>query len=100
MFYCILHGREVHPPDFSLEHALSDWPDCWLETRCACRMTMLPVRLLMQRHGSRSFRAVLAALRCSQCEGKPAPVYLVAGTTRTFNKGRPPDWTLELVPPA
>ena len=53
----------------------------------------------MWERGDRPFRAVLAALRCSACRGRPAPVYLVAGYTRTFKHGAPPDWTLELVPP-
>lgn len=33
-------------------------------------------------HGDRTFGAVVAGLRCKQCGGKPAPVYLVAGLTR------------------
>ena len=90
----------MHPPTFSLDHALSDWPDCCLEVRCPCspRMVQVPVRLLRER-GNRPFRAVLAALRCSACRGRPAPVYLVAGRTRTFMDGGLPDWALELVPP-
>ena len=90
----------MHPPDFYASHPLSHWPDCWLEIRCPCspRMVMLPVRLLLER-GDRRFDQVKTALRCSACGGKPAPVYLIAGQTRTFNKGRPPDWTVELVPP-
>ena len=62
-------------------------------------MTQIPMRLLAERHGDRPFRAVLAALRCSSCRGRPAPVYLVAGYTRTFKYGAPPEWALELVPP-
>ncbi len=90
----------MHPPDFSLDHALPDWPGCWLEVRCPCspRVTNLPVRMLTERHGARPFRAVLAALRCSDCRGKPAPVYLVAGQARTFMFGPPASWALELVP--
>ena len=85
---------------FSLDHALSDWPDCCPEVRCPCspRMVQVPVRWLRER-GNRPFRAVLAALRCSACRGGPAPVYLVARNTRTFMHGAPPDWALELVPP-
>lgn len=85
---------------FSLEQRLSDWPACWLEVRCPCspRMVMIPVRMLLQR-GDRSFERVKAALRCSACQGRPAPVYLIAGHTRTFNKGSLPDWTVEIVPP-
>ena len=91
----------MHPPSFSLDHAPSDWPDCRLEVRCPCSpcMTQMPMRLLAEQYGNRSFRAVLTALRCSACRGRPAPVYLVAGFTRTFVHGAPPDWALELVPP-
>lgn len=89
----------MHPPAFSLAHHLSDWPDCSLELRCPCspRVVMLPVRVLLERC-DRTFSAVLAALRCSACGGKPAPVYLVAGYHRTFNHGPSPDWAVELVP--
>lgn len=61
-------------------------------------MTLMPMRLLVERHGDRAFRAVLAALCCSTCRGKPAPVHLIAGHSRTFVGGAPPDWALELVP--
>lgn len=90
----------MHPPLFRLDDRLSDWPDCWLEVRCPCspRVTVSPVKLLATQHGDRTFRAVLAALQCSKCRGKPAPVYLVAGQTRTFMHGPPPSWSLELVP--
>ena len=59
---------------------------------------MRSVRMLLER-GNRSFGAVLAALRCSKCKGKLAPVYLVAGHHRIFNHGPEPDWAVELVPP-
>jgi len=90
----------LHPPAFRLNHRLSDWPDCSLELRCPCspRVTVPAVKLLAMQHGNRTFRAVLAALRCSECRGRPAPVYLVAGQTRTFMHGPPPSWSLELVP--
>ena len=89
----------MHPPEFSLDHALSDWPGCMLEVRCPCspRMTLLPARLLSNQHGDRPFRAILAALRCKDCRGKPAPVYLVAGHHREPGKGTGPDWSLVLV---
>ncbi len=76
LFLREMHGAGMHPPDFSLMHHLSDWPACWLEVRCPCspRVGMLSVRLLLQR-GDRLFGDVLAALRCSACRGKPAPVY-------------------------
>ena len=90
----------MHPPAFHLDQPLSDWPACCIEVRCPCspRMVQMPVRLLTQQHGNRTFRAVLAALRCSACKGKPAPVYLVAGFHRTYARRPGADWALELVP--
>ena len=89
----------MHPPPFHLSQRLSDWPRCALELHCACRGTvLLPVRMVLER-GDRTFAAVLAALRCSKCGGRPVPVYLVTGFHRTFNHGPPPDWAVELVPP-
>ena len=87
------------PPDFHLDHALSDWLGYTLELSCPCspRVTFMPVRLLAER-GNRPFRAVLKALRCSTCRGKPMPVHLIAGHSRTFTGGAPPNWALELVP--
>ena len=91
----------MHPPEFRLDHAIQDWPECWLEVACPCspRVTMLPIRLLRLEHGNRTFRSVLGALRCKSCRGKPMPVYLVAGQTRAFKHGPPASWSLELVPP-
>ena len=88
----------MHPPVFHLDQRLSDWPECWLELRCPCspRTVLHPVKMLLQR-GDRPFRGVLAALRCSACRGKPAPVYLVAGHHREPGKGTGPDWSLVLV---
>lgn len=88
------------PPDFRLDHTLSDWPGYILELRCPCspRVTVMPVRLLAER-GNRLFRVVLEALQCSTCRGKPAPVHLIAGHCRTFTGGPRPSWALELVPP-
>ncbi len=90
----------MHPPDFHRDQRLSDWPAYTLEVRCPCspRSTTFPVRLLIERHGDRSFRAVLTRLQCSTCKGRPAPVYLVAGHHRTFLGGPSADWALELVP--
>lgn len=90
----------MHPPLFRLDHALSDWPECCLEVRCPCspRVALLPVRLLVNQRGDRLFRTVLAALRCSACHGKPAPVHLIAGHHRSTHGGPPADWALELVP--
>ena len=59
---------------------------------------MMPVRFLAERHGGdRTFGAILAALRCTICRGKPAPVYLVAGHHRTKAKGPATCWSMELV---
>jgi len=53
--------------------------------------------MLLQR-GNRPFRGVLAALRCSACQGKPAPVYLVAGHVRDHTGGPLPSWAVQLMP--
>ncbi|MBV8914884.1 MAG: hypothetical protein JOZ05_17830 [Acetobacteraceae bacterium] len=93
----------MHPPTFSLHHHLSDWPHCRLELHCApcrSRSALIPVRMLIDHGGDRPFSALLPALRCKDCGGKPAPVYLVAGATRTASHGPPPSWVVELVPPA
>ena len=91
--------RALHPPAFSLDHALSDWPHCILKVRCPCspQVTLLPARFLSEQHGNRPFKAILAALRCQSCRGKPAPVYLVAEHHREPGKGTGPDWSLVLV---
>ena len=91
----------MHPEPFSPAHLLSNWPRCWIEVRCFCspRVVMVPVRLLMER-GDRPFAQVIAALRCSSCNGKPDSAYLVGGQSRTFTGGPPPSWSVELVKPA
>ena len=64
----------MHPPDFTITHRLSDWPDCRLEVICgACsgRKVMLPVRLLLHERGDKPFTEVVAGLRCSACAGRP-----------------------------
>jgi hypothetical protein len=91
----------VHPPDFSIHHRLSDWPDCRIEVNCSpCggRRVDIPVRLLLRDGPDRPFASIVAGLRCKVCGGKPAPVYLVAGLTRSFCFGPPPSWAVELVP--
>jgi hypothetical protein len=90
----------MHPPPFRPEHRLSDWPDCSLELHCCncCKgVTVYPVRLLAKQHGNRTFGQLLSQLRCKDCGGKPAPVYLCAGH-RQHNFGAPPDWAIELTP--
>lgn len=93
------HVARMHPPQFSMTHHLSEWPDCFLEVRCPCspRVIMLPVRMLLETR-DRTFATVLAALRCKACGGKPAPVYIVAGHERSPTHGPPPSWAVELVP--
>jgi hypothetical protein len=90
----------MSPSDFNLTDHLSDWSGCFLKVRCSCSFyaTLMPVRLLLQEHGNCSFGQVVAALRCSDCEGMPAPVHLVAGHTRSRSDGRPQDWVIEVVP--
>jgi hypothetical protein len=36
------------------------------------------------------------ALRCSTCNGKPMPVYVVTGPTRQALYGPPPSWPVEI----
>ena len=87
----------MHPPPFSPDHLLSDWPECHLEIRCGCgRSTHYPTKLLRRRSGNHPFRAILPKLRCEACRGCPSPVYLCAGH-RTHCSGGPPGWTIELV---
>jgi len=60
---------------------------------------LISVRTLVEGRGDRPIRGVLAALRRLACQGRPDPVYLVAGYHRTSDQGPPPDWSLGLVPP-
>ena len=101
VFWSLRQAAAMHCRPFSISHRLSDWPRCTLEVRCLCdeRVVMLPVRLLLERRGDRTFAAVSRALRCSKCGYRPAPVYLVSGHHRTFNHGPKPDRAVELVPP-
>lgn len=92
-------ARPMHPPSFSIHQKLSDWPDCRLELRCCGgRSVVYPIKLVIERHGDRTFQALLGKLRCENCGGSPSPVHLLAGFARTFSFGAPPDWTVELVP--
>lgn len=88
----------VHPPDFSVHHKLSDWPECRLDLRCPTsgRSVDLPVCMLLQR-GDRLFSEVIRRLRCQCCGRAPAPVYLVAGLMRRTGRGPPACWAVELV---
>ena len=84
-----------------MQQRLSDWPDCHIELRCS-GCGGLPgggVKLLRKRFGDPSFADLVPRLICKHCRAKFAPVYLVAGHTRTFCHGGSPDWAVELVPP-
>ena len=90
----------MHCPTSHSNHRLSDWLHCVLKIRCPCseRMAMMPIWLLLERGGDRTFDAVLRLRRCSRCRGGSAPVYLVSGFHRTFDHGPEPDWSVEFVP--
>jgi len=89
----------MHPPPFRLDHRLSDWPNCRLELQCCKGTVVAPVRLLATQHGNVTFAHLLSRLRCGQCRGKPAAVYLCAGHRRNTGGGGA-DWAIELVSPS
>ena len=62
------------------------------------RSTTYPVKLMIQRHGDRTFKEALGKLICKQCSRKPAPIYLCASAHRQKSKCVDPDWAVELVP--
>jgi hypothetical protein len=91
----------MHPPAFSAEQRLSDWPKCFIEMRCshcAGRSAVFPVWRMMQLYGDRTFGEMLKALKCERCGGSPAPVFLCASAHRQWSRGPRPDWAVELVP--
>jgi hypothetical protein len=90
----------MHPPEFSPQHRLSDWPDCFLEVHCCKGVVISPIPLLIKRSGDGPFADILRRLRCSACHRKPAPVYLLASRHRLFCGGEQPGWAIELVPSA
>ena len=62
--------NEPHPPPTG--PTLIDWSGWWIETRCRCRVTFLPVRLLAERYGPNAHVAHVAQrLRCSHCHEHP-----------------------------
>jgi hypothetical protein len=65
----------MHPPCFSFEQSLSDRPACILELTCCKGTIQMPVRLLLRKHGDRTFNDLFRTLRCEDCGGHPAPVY-------------------------
>lgn len=90
----------MHPPPFRPTHTIADWPDCHLELHCPdCRkMTFAALRMFRLDYGGARVLDLVARLKCSACGVKPAPVFLVAGQTRSFSGGPSPDWAIELVP--
>jgi hypothetical protein len=88
----------MHPPAFCLDHRLSDWPGCVLELQCCKGVTLMPVRLLLSRHGDRTFKTLIRQLRCDRCGKSPAPIYLCASHFRgAKGMGAMADWAVELV---
>lgn len=86
----------MHPPRFLPTHRLSDWPECKLDIICCKGVVSLPVKLMIQRHGDRTFEDALRRLRCGRCRGWPKRVYLCAGH-REFVGGAPADWAVEIM---
>lgn len=60
-------------------------------------MVDMPVRLLLLSGPDRAFAEFVPKLRCKDCGGRPAPVYLVAGLTRQPGHGPPACWAVELI---
>jgi hypothetical protein len=90
----------MHPPRFSFDQRLSDWPACYLELTCCKGYTVTPVGLLLKKHGDRTFNDLLQRLCCDTCGSHPAPVYLCASHSRTGNTHAVmADWAVELVSP-
>ena len=60
-------------PHFDPAAPLSALPAWWLEVQCGCgRLTQIPVRLLIQRHGRRARApALVARMRCGWCGSRP-----------------------------
>jgi phage FluMu protein Com len=92
----------LRPPPFRLNHRLSDWAECWLEMKCPkCngRQSISPIKLIIAKHGERTFLDLIRKLRCSVCGELAAPVYLCASASRTGGHGgAPPNWAIEIVP--
>ena len=88
----------MHPPAFHPDHKLLDWPDCRLELRCSCGITVFyPTQILATRHGNRPFRHILQRAKCSRCGSRPVAAWLCAGERRERGRGGgEPDWAIEL----
>ena len=91
----------MHPPRFHPHHTIGDWPDCHLEVRCpTCgKMVIVALRMFRLDYGGARVLDLVSKLTCRACGVKPAPVFLCAGTTRSFTGGPAADWAIELVPP-
>jgi predicted RNA-binding Zn-ribbon protein involved in translation (DUF1610 family) len=90
---------QMHPPDFNPNHRLSDWPDCFIEAGCPqCGKTTIVSVKMLRGGGDALLVGIAGRLRCAACGVKAAPVYLLAGRTRSFMGGPRPDWAIELVP--
>jgi hypothetical protein len=60
----------------------------------------MPVRLLLRKHGDRTFNELLQRLRCEKCGSHPAPIYLCASHFRRGSSlSKTADWAVELVGP-
>ena len=88
----------MHPPHFTPNQRLSDWPECIVEVRCCTGIYPIPVKMLLAKHGDLTFADLLRKLRCSRCRKHAAPVYVNASHHRTACGGPPPGWSIELRP--
>jgi hypothetical protein len=95
-----LRVRAAAPAALHHAHTIADWPDCHLELHCPqCgKMTFTALRMFRLGYGGTRVLDLVAKLRCSACGVPAAPLYLVAGQTRSFTGGPSPDWAIELVP--
>jgi hypothetical protein len=86
----------MHSPPFHPSHTLGDWPECWLEARCAqCgKVTIAALKTLGV--ASLPVLDLITRLRCGGA-GRAVPVYLCAAPHRTFHGGPRPEWAIELV---
>jgi hypothetical protein len=94
------NSQAMHPRCFSFEQTLSDWPACILELTCCKGTILMPVRLLLRKHGDRTFNDLLQRLRCEKSGRHPAPIYLCASHFRRGSSlGATADWAVELIGP-
>lgn len=75
---------------------------CWLDVKCgACgHATLYPFKLLAARLGpQRQVGEIVSRLRCKECRGRPATIYLNETPHGEPCKGAPPGWSMQLFPP-